>query len=55
MVSIDINIKKLIALSSDMKREEFKDFLEKFDKKDFVNYFLEDFDSEVQGDDIDEY
>lgn len=55
MVNIDLDIKGLIGLadSGSIKKEKLKEYLEKFDKKDFINYIMDDL-VEEETDDTDE-
>lgn len=41
MVSINLNIKQVMAISNELSKEEFGKAIEQFDKKDFIEYLKE--------------
>ena len=53
MVSINLNLKQLMAISNDFSSEEFKKAIEQFDKKEFVEYLVELQKEEAVNDDED--
>ena len=59
MVQVDLNVKDVVSLSVDMNKERYKTLLEKFEKKDFISYFLDEHEQAAadssEGDLEDEY
>lgn len=42
MAQFDLKLKEVVSLSVDMDKKRYKSFLEKFEKDDFISYFLEE-------------